>query len=104
MKTSIIIAIATLITTVSAVSAAEAQPSTQSAKQRKTVQQNILAKYDANHDGVLSAEEKQAMRKIASDRKETRLAKFDKNNDGKLDRAERRAARNAERKERAAHN
>ena len=103
MKKNIIIAIVIGLTAAASVRAAET-PQQPQAPQKKTVQQNILAKYDANHNGVLDPEEKAEMKKAADARKQERLARFDKNGDGKLDKAERRAARSAERKGRMARN
>jgi hypothetical protein len=59
----------------------------------------MLQKFDANHDGVLSDAEKQAMRDARKAqfeaRKQEMLAKFDANRDGVLSDAERQAMRDA---------
>ena len=45
----------------------------------------FFAKYDKNHNGVIDAEEKEAIRKDFAADPEGDLKRFDKNNDGKLD-------------------
>jgi len=91
------IAALVVLTTVALTSssfAAEPAP----AKERKTIQQNLLAKYDANKNGVLDAEEKETIKKARETSRQESLQQFDKNQDGKLDKAERAAARSAKRK------
>ena len=47
----------------------------------------MLAKFDANHNGVIDPDEQAAMDKAKAEM----LAKYDKNADGKLDKTEREA-------------
>jgi hypothetical protein len=53
----------------------------------------MLEKYDANHDGVISEEEKEAGKAAAKEAREARrqeeLDKYDENKDGKINRDER---------------
>ena len=63
-------------------------------KDKKEIPAKVLEKYDKNKNGVLDADEKEAMKK---DRQEA-LKKFDKNGDGKLDEQERAAAKEASEK------
>ena len=51
-----------------------------------------LAKYDANGDGVLSAEEKAALKAALDAKRQAFLDKYDTNKDGVLDATERAAA------------
>jgi Ca2+-binding EF-hand superfamily protein len=57
----------------------------------------ILQKFDANHDGVLDAGEKQAMHDAMKakreEKKQEMLAKYDTNKDGTLDEQERQVMR-----------
>lgn len=53
----------------------------------------MLAKFDANHNGVLDPDERAAMEKFKAERKAQRLAKYDKNGDGKLEKSEKAAMR-----------
>jgi hypothetical protein len=69
---------------------AEEKPTSQP---RKTIQQNLLNKYDANKNGVLDPEEKEMMRKAREDRRAADLQKLDTNKDGKISRAERAAGK-----------
>ena len=57
----------------------------------KPVSKELLEKYDKNHDGVLDADERAAMKKDQPARKAERLRKYDKNHDGKLDESEKAA-------------
>lgn len=52
-----------------------------------------LAEFDINKDGVLSATEREALKKAMEDRHKAFIAKYDKNGDGVLDATERAAAR-----------
>ena len=45
----------------------------------------FIAKYDKNHNGVIDADEKDAIRKDYAANPDGPLKKFDKNRDGKLD-------------------
>jgi hypothetical protein len=71
----------------------------EAAPKEKKPSKETLAKYDANHDGVLDdAEKATAKAGAAAKAKETReanLAKYDVNKDGKLDETEK-AARKAD--------
>ncbi len=55
----------------------------------KEKQARMLAKFDANHNGILDPDEQAALDKF----KAGKIAKFDKNGDGKLDKTEREAMR-----------
>jgi len=56
----------------------------------------IIAKFDADGDGILNETERQAAREAMAKRaEEEKLRRFDTNGDGILDDAERRAAREA---------
>ena len=45
----------------------------------------FFAKYDLNHNGVIDADEKEAIRKDYAANQDGELKRFDKNTDGKLD-------------------
>jgi len=45
----------------------------------------FFAKYDTNHNGIIDADEKEAIRKDFAANPEGELKRFDKNKDGKLD-------------------
>jgi hypothetical protein len=66
------------------------------ASERKAKREaRLLAKFDANHNGVLDPDERAALEKFEAERKAERIAKFDKNGNGKLDKSERAAMRRA---------
>ena len=72
-----------------------ATPATDAAKgAEKTKRQpsaKTLEKYDTNKNGVIDPEEKEAMKKDRTARREERLKKYDKNGDSKLDDTEKAA-------------
>ena len=70
--------------------------STPAEKAAPSVPKAVLDKYDANHNGVLDADERTAFEKDRAARKAENLQKYDKNHDGKLD-ADERAAMKADR-------
>lgn len=69
----------------------------QTAEQREAMQKKMLARFDTNKDGELSADEKKAGREaMLAERKEIRAAvlkQFDANKDGKLGADEREGVR-----------
>lgn len=105
MKKAILMAAAMMIGS-SAISFAQDAPAAPAAQAenplaaiRKEHHQENLAKYDADKDGKLSKEERQAMFKA---KREEMLAKYDANKDGKLDESEREAMHAELRKEMSA--
>jgi hypothetical protein len=60
---------------------------------RGHAREKILQKYDANKNGVLDPEEREAAKKDRQQLKTKALEKFDKDGDGKLNEEERAAAR-----------
>jgi Ca2+-binding EF-hand superfamily protein len=63
------------------------------AQPRKTIQQNILNKYDTNKNGTLDPEEKENIRKARESKRASDLQKLDTNKDGKISREERAAGK-----------
>jgi Ca2+-binding EF-hand superfamily protein len=62
-----------------------AVPSTVVAAKADGPKAQFFAKYDKNHNGVIDADEKDAIRKDYAANPEGDLKRFDKNHDGKLD-------------------
>jgi Ca2+-binding EF-hand superfamily protein len=62
-----------------------AVPSTVVAAKADGPKAKFFAKYDKNHNGVIDADEKDAIRKDYAANPEGDLKRFDKNHDGKLD-------------------
>jgi uncharacterized membrane protein YebE (DUF533 family) len=72
---------------------ASASPADRPAQQRP-IAAAIIAKFDADGDGVLNeAERKTARQSVGKRVREERLRRFDTNGDGTIDEAERKAAR-----------
>ena len=91
MKTTLLMTLGTLIGTCLIASAQDAKPERPARGNRGfggPPPPEMIAKYDADKDGKLNAEESAAMRKAMQ---EERLAKYDKNKDGKIDDEERKA-------------
>lgn len=79
-----------------------ASANTPNAPVPEKIKERILAKFDANHNGVLDPDEKAAAQQFRKERREKMLARFDKNGDGQLD-ADELAAAKAARQERQEH-
>jgi Ca2+-binding EF-hand superfamily protein len=62
-----------------------AVPSTVVAAKADGPKAQFFAKYDKNHNGVIDADEKEAIRKDYAAKPDGDLKRFDKNHDGKLD-------------------
>jgi Ca2+-binding EF-hand superfamily protein len=98
MKNQMIIALGIALTIVVSNSPIQAAEGEKAPTQRKTIQQNMLAKYDANKNGALDPEEKAEIKKARDSKREEMLQKFDANKDGKLSKEERASARSSSRK------
>jgi Ca2+-binding EF-hand superfamily protein len=61
------------------------KPPTGKGKAGSTAISDFFAKYDKNHNGIIDADEKEAVRKDYAANPDGALKKFDKNRDGKLD-------------------